>query len=113
MRTNYSEPFASGKTVTLSGIYDTTRVLMKSIRRPSIYGVLFDSILSTSRQQEYRIIANAAYIHLKHAGKANISYADGSVRARLQTEIVSDEISISDLLQHPYKEPGYFSRISL
>ena len=112
MRTNYG-PFSSGKTVTLYGTYDTTRVLMKSVRQPSIYGILFDSILSTTNQQEYRIIANAAYIHLKHSGKANISYADGSVRARHQTEIVSDEISISDLLQYPYKESSYFSRIGL
>jgi hypothetical protein len=112
MRTNYG-PFSTGKTVTLSGTYDTTRILLKSVRQPSIYGILFDSILSTSHQQEYRIIANAAYIHLKHAGKANISYADGSVRARHQAEIVSDEISISDLLQYPYKELSYFSRIKL
>lgn len=112
MRTNYTS-FEPGKKVTLSGIYDTTRILMKAISRPSAYAVLFDSINSADNNQIYRIISNAAYIHLKHAGKANISYADGSVRSRHQTEIVSDEISISDLLQHPYKEPGYFSRISL
>jgi len=58
MRTNYGV-FSAGKTVTMTGSYDTTRILMKSIKKPSAYGVLFDSIISNSNQQDYRIIAMA------------------------------------------------------
>jgi len=105
MRTNYGATTA-GKLNLAIGTYDASRFVMKRIKTPSSFGMIFDSY--KAGLQDYRLIANSSYIHTKHSGKTNIGFVDGSARAQSMGELINLETAANAYYSFPYMYTTYF-----